>query len=897
MQTILPHGRHWIGAILLAAMLSISTAAAQDSALFYYANGERIPLTISTDYVAAQITAGGTVGMDSIEQSFAQVADAAAPVQPGLIAGQDFYLLPVENVGNAAGARALVESMRASSLTLDWVNPVYRYEQFDLVLTREFIAGFPAGTTRDEIDGYNAANGVEYVRDLMPDVYVLRVTPASGVDALAMANRYEEGGFAAYGEPNWSVLQPNTIATQTSTPVEAAASADEGGRMGFAPNDPLRNNAWHLRNYDQWQNQASYPQFHDLVITPDADIDAYELDPEVSAWDVSLGSSSTIIAILDSGVETAHPDLSAKIVSPRDVVGNDNDPNPFDTGITSAYDGHGTQLAGLAAATTNNGVGVSGMCPNCSIMPIRIFYSYLNGSEVDLFATIATTVAGIDYARTNGAHVLNLAWSDNPSTSITVAIRNAALNGRGGLGSVIVSSAGYYNSASSFTTIVTYPGRVSSVISGMLTVGTSTWCDSIKFYNPSGGAIDCSGFNSASPPGSEVNIAAPSHWLPSTDLTGANGYVTGDYAYLTGTSGSVAIVSGAAGLLLSAEPTLTSDQVRDRLMLTSDPIHTAGYDTNSGWGRLNLNKAMRNIPMNTGTPNDHRTGSTVVSILPFNTTQSVLGAFTDRTDPALACQTSNATISNSVWYTFNPSYTMTVNINTIGSNFDTVMGVYNASMVSVACNDNVSGGEIASSVSFEATGGATYYVLIGDYTSPHTPDGVLGTAVLAVNMSTSTPPPAGFTLTGHVDLQSRPAAPNPALSVQLHVIVKPTSGGTTVFDGTRTTDLDGNFTLSNVQPGTYNVWVKHAHTLANMEQVTITSADVSLNLGTLLEGDADNGNSVSLSDFSLLASSYGTSTGDPNYNASADFNADGMVQLIDFSLLASNYGLTGDAAP
>lgn len=140
--------------------------------------------------------------------------------------------------------------------------------------------------------------------------------------------------------------------------------------------------------------------------------------------------------------------------------------------------------------------------------------------------------------------------------------------------------------------------------------------------------------------------------------------------------------------------------------------------------------------------------------------------------------------------------------------------------------------------------------------------------------------------------QGRPTAPNTLLSMPLSVRVTPSAGGSPVFDGTLTTDNNGRFTLE-LLPGTYNVRVKGSHTLSTVTSVTVTTGTNNFTLGTLREGDANNDNTVSLSDFSLLASSFGRATGEAGFDARADFNGDGIVQLNDFSLLASNYSQSG----
>ena len=136
---------------------------------------------------------------------------------------------------------------------------------------------------------------------------------------------------------------------------------------------------------------------------------------------------------------------------------------------------------------------------------------------------------------------------------------------------------------------------------------------------------------------------------------------------------------------------------------------------------------------------------------------------------------------------------------------------------------------------------------------------------------------------GSVALQGRPSPPSIQWSIPLTVTVASTSFAVT-------TDQSGNFTISGLMPGIYNIKVKNGHTLANIRRnVTIVSGNNSVHLGTLLEGDADNNNIVNIVDFSILRSGFS-----PGFDPRADFNDDGVVNITDFSLLRTNFYRVGD---
>jgi len=151
------------------------------------------------------------------------------------------------------------------------------------------------------------------------------------------------------------------------------------------------------------------------------------------------------------------------------------------------------------------------------------------------------------------------------------------------------------------------------------------------------------------------------------------------------------------------------------------------------------------------------------------------------------------------------------------------------------------------------------------------------------------------TLVGSVTLQGRPVPPASAWSVPVQVSLIPLGDTTPVYTFNTTTDEQGGFTVDGITPGTYQVLVKNTHTLQNSQVVTLAAGINAVALGTLLEGDANNDNYVTLLDFSILVSTYGVCQGMGGYDDRADFNEDSCVTLLDFSLLATNFGQSGVA--
>ncbi len=155
------------------------------------------------------------------------------------------------------------------------------------------------------------------------------------------------------------------------------------------------------------------------------------------AWNVTTGKSSTIIAIVDTGVDRTQPDLRGRVLNGWDFVGNDG--NPRDD------NGHGTAVAGVAAAAANNGVGIAGMCWHCEILPVKV----LNANGSGFHSNIA---AGIIWATKHGADVINLSLA-GPSQANVIASAVAFARNHG---VVVVAAAGNEGSSRHF-----YPGGLS----------------------------------------------------------------------------------------------------------------------------------------------------------------------------------------------------------------------------------------------------------------------------------------------------------------------------------------------------------------------------------------------------------------------------------------------------
>ncbi len=327
--------------------------------------------------------------------------------------------------------------------------------------------------------------------------------------------------------------------------------------------------------------------------TTDRPVEAAEADPladqqyaikitkAIEAWQLQKGDPSIRIAVLDEGVESSHEDLTAAIVGHYDGVDDDIFQEPKD------WDAHGTACAGLAAATHDNQRGVMGIGGGCSLLAVRIAYSSVEGGN--WVTTNSWIKRAIDWSWKNGADVLSNSWGGGaPSTAIINAFTRARTQGRGGKGAVVVIAAGNSNSLHDF------PGNLDDV----LTISASNEYDEPKTPNSRDGETWW-----GSNYGPKIDVAAPGVHNYTTDISGSKGYnkthgSQGNYVEnFNGTSSATPIVAGTVGLVLSANPDLKEDEVRELIRNTADkvgplPYHN-GRNDRMGHGRVNVLRAVK----------------------------------------------------------------------------------------------------------------------------------------------------------------------------------------------------------------------------------------------------------------------------------------------------------------
>lgn len=298
------------------------------------------------------------------------------------------------------------------------------------------------------------------------------------------------------------------------------------------------------------------------IVPNDSYYNSYQWNmPKINApagWDLERGGTSqVVVAVVDTGVDIGHPDLNDKIVAGYDFANDDSDP--------SDDHGHGTHVAGIIGAETNNGQGVAGVSWGTKIMPVKVLTSSGSGYLSDV-------VSGIIYAADHGARVVNLSLgSSYYSSSLQSAVSYAYSRGV-----TVVAAAG-----NAGNTTMIYPAGCTYAIG----VGATDQNDakaSFSTYN------------------SSVDVSAPGVSIASTWYRG-EGY----YALASGTSMATPHVAGLAALIVSQNPSRTPADVEDLIKSTAVDLGSPGRDNYYGYGRINLYEALSRLNI------DHPNGSLI----------------------------------------------------------------------------------------------------------------------------------------------------------------------------------------------------------------------------------------------------------------------------------------------
>lgn len=308
------------------------------------------------------------------------------------------------------------------------------------------------------------------------------------------------------------------------------------------PNDPFVGEQWHMRRIHA---------------------------PET--WAVTFGSSTVVVAVVDSGVDRYHPEFYQQFYDPLypgwDYVNNDSEPNDDE--------GHGTHVTGLITAAANNGLGVAGLAPNVKVLPLKVLNSVGEGN----FYNVAKAIRR---ATDFGAQVINLSLGGLVLYDEQVALQTAvdyAISHN----ALVVAAVGNCAQGGTYCGYAN-PTFYPAACNGVFAVAASDHFDNWSSY---------SNYNAY------VSLAAPGGLYEDPILsTLPRSIVPAGYGYRYGTSMATSLVSAAAALVWTMQPLATSQEVADILKSTADKVGADPYDVNGrnnyfGYGRLNVGSAVR----------------------------------------------------------------------------------------------------------------------------------------------------------------------------------------------------------------------------------------------------------------------------------------------------------------
>jgi len=312
-----------------------------------------------------------------------------------------------------------------------------------------------------------------------------------------------------------------------------------------------------------------------ILLNPLVVIDAAKLpnDPYLSkqwgwfdihadkAYASGYQGKGVVVAVLDTGVDHKHPDLKANIVEGWNFVDNNND--------TTDLDGHGTHVAGIIAATSNNRVGIAGIAPEAKIMPLKVL-SESGGAWINLDKAIL-------YAANHGAKIISMSLGGQVTTVLSPTVLAAILIAYQ-KNVTLVAAAGNENTGAK-----SYPAAYPNVIAVSAISQNHTRASFSNYGN----------YITFAAPGVEILSTMPTYPVTLTTQYG----ISENYDYLTGTSMACPFVSGVVALLLSKHPGLTPKMVRDTLVAQAIDIGEKNWDPYFGYGLPDAYMAVTGTPI------------------------------------------------------------------------------------------------------------------------------------------------------------------------------------------------------------------------------------------------------------------------------------------------------------
>lgn len=471
------------------------------------------------------------------------------------------------------------------------------------------------------------------------------------------------------------------------------------GRSDVIPDDSEMANLWGIRNTGATYNGTTG--------TDDIDMDGEE------AWNITNGVSSVRVLVIDTGVQQNHPDINQN--TGRDFTGGEAD-GVAGGGPVNACDNHGTAVAGCVSAHFNNALGVVGLAPSCRAVSARCMVAATPTCGPNWNASNTWTVNALNWAVNNGIQITN---NSNNYGTVSTAIEDAYLNGYNS-GQVHFASAGNSGASS-----IAYPGSVDTVNSVANITQTGV-------------------LNASSQFGTGLDFCAPGTDIRTTDRTGTAGYGNTDYTWINGTSFSSPYAASVAALVKVAHPTWSSSTIETAMKSGATDLGAFSYDTTFGWGLVNAYKSITVF----GPSNDQCINPIVITGASYSSgnINTVSATTSSYYEPEESCEFNNNGVSNSVWFKYEPPAPGWFTVNTFGSNYDTVLSIWDGCNFYIGanifywhnemgCSDDINGGLQSQVSNIPASPGSVYMIKVADYNT------TIGGGTLNLNLSFTYGPP------------------------------------------------------------------------------------------------------------------------------------------------------------
>jgi len=529
-------------------ILANTNLAEVESQPTYMVKGEPVKLVPSDLYGAFAVSPNDLPGF---EEEVAQTG-ALAVERSKLTDGYEIVL--ARRLGSATDT-GFGDALAALRTNNSWYR-VYGGGVSEKVLINEFIVRFSSDISDPEAQEQLKKFDAKILRKsrLTSNKYTITFPDHLPINALAKVNAMAAHRTFIFATPNFITIQPKRRLLKAAEEIYSVPDSDTEISLES--------------NVVDWPNDDHYADDQWALKYVNAD----------EAWEITTGACDVTVAVIDDGVDTDHEDLIHKIVGKYDAIDGDNDPEPYVDPETGTADAHGTAVAGVAAADTNNDIGIAGTSWGSNIIAVRIFDSTFSDSIPDSSAITTPEIVqeGIEKAIELGADVLNNSWKFDPTDAIGNIIEEAITEDN----LVFVFAVG------EATGNVEWPAKMSAY-TDLIAVGASEYEAMMATSNFTAGS-------------NEVTLVAPGVNVAATDIEGELGMSPDHYALTVfgDTSAAAPIVSGAAALLLSWYPGATPTQVRNWLEGGANESAVSGPNTNAeayGAGLLDIKQSLINI--------------------------------------------------------------------------------------------------------------------------------------------------------------------------------------------------------------------------------------------------------------------------------------------------------------